>query len=787
MANPNIGTDIIAKGVRLTVVVEYCFENIIAVVFVHNGKEYRGVLLESSHSFFPHGIAFSSRAALENQLCLSLSPRSSSDMKQDQEIKRPCSNDVKDSKAELSAVVSRFSYHTNPFLVNPRPVQEIPTVEMKAVGGRRKTVRDIRLRPRQTLCFKCKSAIHDSHKNYSICSSNPNVSNKAGSNIASALRSSQRSSIEMTPNSTSSLTCSLRKRKNVQTPLVLLEDIQHKSSKNTQDKNVKTARSSYNFPCSGNKRCITRSNSSNRLTELVDKKHVQIKARFNRSSSSGSSNTNNTGTDWLQILDYSESRKTSNSTRNTKKDKHISSTSLNPKPSPTIKISIGDGAILKIPPRLPDSDNLCNTNHLPVPKIKILDISSLPENHSHKKAKKAAKRSKERDRIKINITKDDSSFPVESDDIVPYRTQKKHKKKHRHRHNSSLNTRESCNGESHLKLLINETKSEEPKFSVSFNNTQGPTTADSDNAISGADEENHENTVPYKDNVNHDRPRLVYTWKQNEGLSRVSSSPRHHTPNVSPKYAFKASPGLVSIGNSPHRRKNASPARVVSASPNWHYTTSPNRLLKDYPLRSKSNTAYSSGLSSETVPVTDYSVVQTADDCQSHSSDMDYDLSDFSVESGEEQMPDDFFPGTNSPPHEEEDKGIIKPLMMKIQTQNVSGCVLEEGREIRVGDIVWGKIQGFPWWPGRVSNITVTQRDNDVVITQLAKVAWFGSNTMSHMHCSDLFPFLKDFKVRYNKKKKGQYRVAIKQATMAAQLLASESDRDFVFEDFDLL
>lgn len=46
MANPNIGTEILTKGVCLTVLVEYSFENIIAVFLMHNGKEYRGVLLE---------------------------------------------------------------------------------------------------------------------------------------------------------------------------------------------------------------------------------------------------------------------------------------------------------------------------------------------------------------------------------------------------------------------------------------------------------------------------------------------------------------------------------------------------------------------------------------------------------------------------------------------------------------------------------------------------------------------------------------------------------------------
>ncbi|XP_045532735.1 PWWP domain-containing protein 2A-like [Pieris brassicae] len=84
------------------------------------------------------------------------------------------------------------------------------------------------------------------------------------------------------------------------------------------------------------------------------------------------------------------------------------------------------------------------------------------------------------------------------------------------------------------------------------------------------------------------------------------------------------------------------------------------------------------------------------------------------------------------------------------------------GRLVRVspGDIVWGKVVGFPWWPGRVLSLASTSR---------AHVAWFASTTSSLMPCDSLCPFLEDYKICFNKKKRGPYKEAVKQATMKAK------------------
>ncbi|XP_046977784.1 PWWP domain-containing protein 2A-like [Vanessa cardui] len=96
-------------------------------------------------------------------------------------------------------------------------------------------------------------------------------------------------------------------------------------------------------------------------------------------------------------------------------------------------------------------------------------------------------------------------------------------------------------------------------------------------------------------------------------------------------------------------------------------------------------------------------------------------------------------------------------------TEGVGGQLLR----VSPGDIVWGKVVGFPWWPGRVLSVTPTAR---------AHVAWYASTTSSLMPCDSLSPFLEDYKIRFNKKKRGPYKEAVKQATIEARQLESHVD-----------
>lgn len=117
--------------------------------------------------------------------------------------------------------------------------------------------------------------------------------------------------------------------------------------------------------------------------------------------------------------------------------------------------------------------------------------------------------------------------------------------------------------------------------------------------------------------------------------------------------------------------------------------------------------------------------------------------------------------------------------MMKIQTQTLNSCVTEDRREIRVGDVQWGKVQGFPWWPCRVMSIKLTHRDHreqELIVTQVCHVSWFGSTTVSDLHPSELRPFREEFPKRHVKKKRGPYQLAVQQAMLATELTPTVLD-----------
>ncbi|XP_016323118.1 PWWP domain-containing protein 2A-like [Sinocyclocheilus anshuiensis] len=137
-------------------------------------------------------------------------------------------------------------------------------------------------------------------------------------------------------------------------------------------------------------------------------------------------------------------------------------------------------------------------------------------------------------------------------------------------------------------------------------------------------------------------------------------------------------------------------------------------------------------------------------------------------------------PGTSSafasasPSAPKDDKNFSKSLKAAVFSKNVTKCVALDGRTICVGDIVWAKILGFPWWPARILAITVSRKDNGLLVRQEARVSWFGSPTTSFLAITQLAPFLENFQSRFDKKRKGLYRKAITEAAKAAKQLTPE-------------
>ncbi|XP_075066273.1 PWWP domain-containing protein 2A [Mixophyes fleayi] len=131
-------------------------------------------------------------------------------------------------------------------------------------------------------------------------------------------------------------------------------------------------------------------------------------------------------------------------------------------------------------------------------------------------------------------------------------------------------------------------------------------------------------------------------------------------------------------------------------------------------------------------------------------------------------------PSSSSSSSSKEEKKLSNPLKIKVFSKNVSKCMTPDGRTICVGDIVWAKIYGFPWWPARILTITISRKDNGLLVRQEARISWFGSPTTSFLALSQLSPFLENFQSRFNKKRKGLYRKAITEAAKAAKQLTPE-------------
>ncbi|XP_033109730.1 PWWP domain-containing protein 2A-like [Anneissia japonica] len=116
----------------------------------------------------------------------------------------------------------------------------------------------------------------------------------------------------------------------------------------------------------------------------------------------------------------------------------------------------------------------------------------------------------------------------------------------------------------------------------------------------------------------------------------------------------------------------------------------------------------------------------------------------------------------------------LSRIKVNVHKKNITRVVLDDGRIMCIGDVIWGKIVGFPWWPGRVVRMNVSRQDNGTVVNQEALIKWFAANTISYINVEKLFPFLQYYNSRYNRKKRGVYKEAVKMANVEALALSPE-------------
>ncbi|KAL3312179.1 PWWP domain containing 2B, partial [Cichlidogyrus casuarinus] len=92
---------------------------------------------------------------------------------------------------------------------------------------------------------------------------------------------------------------------------------------------------------------------------------------------------------------------------------------------------------------------------------------------------------------------------------------------------------------------------------------------------------------------------------------------------------------------------------------------------------------------------------------------------------------------------------------------------VEKLTSFRVGDIVWSKLAGWPFWPAEITHLCQSAADPN---RANACLRWFAWNQVSYVDCEKLEQFLENYEKRYNKKKKGagSYHQSVQQAMKVA-------------------
>lgn len=107
----------------------------------------------------------------------------------------------------------------------------------------------------------------------------------------------------------------------------------------------------------------------------------------------------------------------------------------------------------------------------------------------------------------------------------------------------------------------------------------------------------------------------------------------------------------------------------------------------------------------------------------------------------------------------------------------------------RVGDVVWGKLSGWPWWPARITRLCLRPPSSFCG----AQVIWFGTNETNEFSCEKILPFLANYEKKLDRRKLRQkqkmYKKAIEEALALAQARSTQlsmDDRDTEKGDADL-
>ncbi|OQV11540.1 hypothetical protein BV898_14196 [Hypsibius exemplaris] len=123
----------------------------------------------------------------------------------------------------------------------------------------------------------------------------------------------------------------------------------------------------------------------------------------------------------------------------------------------------------------------------------------------------------------------------------------------------------------------------------------------------------------------------------------------------------------------------------------------------------------------------------------------------------------------------------------------VKSCTTKDGRDFAVGDIVWGKIVGYPWWPGAIKHIVVcddpllqnsaatpalADQPASILQYQEAQIEWFGQKaSISYIEVNQLGHFGLEYQRKYKTKLRTcSYQEAVKLAVQASSAPTTEEE-----------
>ncbi|GAU94353.1 hypothetical protein RvY_06143-2 [Ramazzottius varieornatus] len=127
----------------------------------------------------------------------------------------------------------------------------------------------------------------------------------------------------------------------------------------------------------------------------------------------------------------------------------------------------------------------------------------------------------------------------------------------------------------------------------------------------------------------------------------------------------------------------------------------------------------------------------------------------------------------------------------------VTRCSTKDNRHFAVGDVVWGKITGYPWWPGIIRHIVIcddpvlqktaiapslsgSRATSSFLQYQEAQVEWYGQkSSISYIEVGQLAHFAEDFERKYKPKLRGAYQEAVTLAKQAVNEHRSNEDSGY--------